>query len=79
IGVGMRLERGCPKSLFRPGSSTVVLLFQSGRVRFCQDILANLRRTDVRSYYSEGWGPTLVETDVAVRSTIARAVPGGGR
>lgn len=79
IGVGMRLERGCPKSLFRPGSSTVVLLFQSGRVQFCPDILANLKRTDVRSYYSEGWGPTLVETDVAVRSTIARAVPGGGR
>ena len=78
VRVGMRIERGCPKSLFRPGSSTVVLLFQPGRIRFCKDIMTNLRRTDVRSRYSDGRGLTLVETEVAVRSTIARAIPGGG-
>ena len=77
IRAGMQLERGCPKSLFRPGSSTVVLIFQSGRVRFSDDLLSNLRRTDVRSCYSEGWAMTLVETDVAVRSTIAQAAEGG--
>ena len=73
---GMRLERGCPKSLFRPGSSTVVLVFQAGRVRFCDDIVANLRRPDVRSLFSAGGGGCAVETDVRVRETIARAAPG---
>jgi len=79
VTTGMRLERGCPKSLFRPGSSTVVLMFQPGRVLFCDDLVANLQRTDVRSCYSTGWGQFLVETDVAVRSTIACAVQGGVR
>ena len=79
VRVGMRVERGYPKSLFRPGSSTIVLLFQPGRIRFCKDIVTHLRRADVRSCYSAGWGQTLVETDVAVRSTIARMVPGGGQ
>ena len=79
VRTGMWLERGCPKSLFRPGSSTVVLMFQPGRVRFCDDLVANLQRADVQSCYSAGWGQSVVETDVAVRSTIARAVRGGGR
>ena len=78
VNIGMRVERGCPKSLFRPGSSTVVLLFQPGRIQFCMDIVTHLRRADVRSCYSDGWGQALVETDVAVRSTIASAIPGGG-
>ena len=77
--IGLRVERGCPKSRFRPGSSTVVLLFQEGRIRFRRDILDNLRRADVPSCYSKAWGGALVETDVEVRSTIARAVPGVGR
>ena len=77
VSEGLRLTRGCPKSLFRPGSSTVVLLFQPGRIRFSEDLVVNLRRPDVRSCYSEGAGGAVVETDVAVRSSIARAVPGG--
>lgn len=74
---GLHLSRGCPKSLFRPGSSTVVLLFQPGRILFSEDLVVNLRRADVRSCYSDGEGGAVVETDVAVRSTIARVVPGG--
>ncbi len=74
IRAGMLLERGCPKSLFRPGSSTVVLLFQRDRVRFSEDLLRNVRRHDVQSCYSRGWGEPVVETDVAVRASIARAV-----
>jgi phosphatidylserine decarboxylase len=75
----MHLERGAPKSLFRPGSSTVVLIFEPGRVRFCKDIVANLRRSDVRSHYSAAGSRSLVETDVLVRSTIARPVRGAAR
>jgi phosphatidylserine decarboxylase len=71
---GMFLKRGRPKSLYYPGSSTDVLLFQKGRVRFCDDLIQNRDRTDVASRYSVGFGRPLVETDVRVRSLIARAI-----
>jgi phosphatidylserine decarboxylase len=70
IETGMFLTRGCPKSLFRPGSSTTVLLFQEGRVEFCADLIRNLYRNDIASRYSLGLGRPLVETDIKVRSTI---------
>jgi phosphatidylserine decarboxylase len=69
---GMFLERGCPKSLFRPGSSTTVLLFQQDRVEFAADLIFNTHRTDVESRYSQVLGESLVETDVKVRSVIGR-------
>ncbi|MBN1141915.1 MAG: phosphatidylserine decarboxylase [Deltaproteobacteria bacterium] len=64
------LERGCPKSLFRPGSSTDVLIFQQERIRFARDLLENQRRTDVRSRFSTGFGRPLAETELRVRSLI---------
>ena len=70
---GMWLERGRPKSLFRPGSSTVVLLFQPGRLELDRDILANQSRPGVRSRFCRGFGLPLVETEVMVRSGIGRA------
>jgi phosphatidylserine decarboxylase len=72
IAAGMFLEKGCPKSLYRPGSSVDVLLFQAGRVIFSADILANMRRRDVTSRYTLHFRSPLVETDVKVRSEIAR-------
>jgi phosphatidylserine decarboxylase len=69
---GMFVERGCPKSLYRPGSSVDVLIFQRGRVAFSADILANLRRKDVTSRYTRNFRVPLVETDVKVRSEIGR-------
>ena len=71
---GMFLAKGQPKSLFRPGGSTVVLLFQAGRVVFDDDLLANLRAPGVSSRFSRGLGRPLVETEVRVRSRIGRAV-----
>jgi hypothetical protein len=38
---GMMLQVGAPKALFRPGSSTVVLLFEPGRIRFAEDLVRN--------------------------------------
>jgi phosphatidylserine decarboxylase len=67
----MMLPIGAPKALFRPGSSTVVLLFQPGRIRFAQDLLQNQQRSGVHSRYSAPFGQPLVETDVAVRSLLA--------
>lgn len=70
---GLFMRRGCVKSLFRPGSSTVVLLFQKGRIQFAEDIIRNLHHPGVESRFSRGLGRPLVETDVKVRSLIGRA------
>lgn len=71
---GLFLEKGRPKSLYRPGSSTDILLFQPERIRFCEDLLDNLRRPGVSSRFSKGFGTPLVETDIRVRSLIGRAL-----
>ena len=70
IQIGMMIEKGRPKSLYRPGSSTDVLLFEPGRVAFCEDLVRNRFRPGVKSRFSQGFGRALVETDVRVRSTI---------
>lgn len=77
LQLGMFLRRGAPKSLYRPGSSTDVLLFQRGRICFDDDIVANMRRQGVASRFTRGFGVPLVETDLAVRSSIARARDSG--
>ena len=74
IEIGMLVEKGCPKSLYRPGSSTDVLLFEPGRVNFAPDLLNNRLRRDVSSRFSAGFQKPLVETDIQVRSLLARAV-----
>ena len=71
VQVGPYLQRGCPKSLFRPGSSVNVIIFQKDRVDFSPDIVRNLLRSDVNSRYSNNFQQPLVETDVKVRSPIA--------
>jgi phosphatidylserine decarboxylase len=71
VGTGLFVKKGVPKSLFRPGSSTVVLIFQKERVRFADDIAANMFNPGAESIFSRGFGKSLVETDVKVRSFIA--------
>ena len=68
---GMFLKKGQPKSLYRPGSSTDVLIFEPGRIRFAADLVANQQRRDVASRFSHGFGTPLVETEVAVCSLLA--------
>ena len=68
---GLTVSRGAPKSLYRPGSSTTVLLFEPGRVAFSPDLLKNLNHHQAQSRFSIGFGHPLVETDVPLRSTIA--------
>lgn len=77
VEIGMRVERGAVKSLYRPGSSTDVLIFQPGKVRFAADLLENQRRVDIASRFSLGFGQSLVETEVRVRSLIARPAAAG--
>ncbi|HOJ70676.1 MAG TPA: phosphatidylserine decarboxylase [Syntrophorhabdaceae bacterium] len=71
---GIFLKRGQPKSLFRPGSSTTILLFQRDRVAFSPDLIKNSRRHDIANIYSRGFGTPLVETDVKVRSPIGKKI-----
>ncbi len=72
VAPDMLLEKGQPKSLFRPGSSTTVLLFEPGRVRFADDLIRNMRRQDVASRFTAAFHKPLVETDVEVRSLLGR-------
>ena len=69
---GLFVHKGCPKSLYRPGSSTDVLIFKEGRIDFSADLISNSRRPGVRSRFSTGSGIPLIETDVRVRSPLAR-------
>jgi phosphatidylserine decarboxylase len=50
-------------------------VFQKGRVRFSDDLLLNQKRAEVQSRFTLGFGIPLVETEVKVRSLIARPVP----
>ncbi|MDD5525690.1 MAG: hypothetical protein PHV90_10665, partial [Smithella sp.] len=52
---------------------TVVLIFQKDRVRFADDITANMSSPDAQSIFSLGFGKSLVETEVRVRSYIGSA------
>ncbi len=70
---GMFCAKGAPKSLYRPGSSTDVLIFQPGRIRFAEDLVRNMHAANIESRFSLGFGRPLVETDVRIRSQIGRA------
>ncbi len=72
VSSGMFLKRGCPKSLYRPGSSTDILIFQKDRIVFTEDILINRLNGNAMSRYTLGFGEPMVETDVKVRSLIAK-------
>lgn len=71
VETGMFLAKGQPKSLYRPGSSTDILVFQPGRISFAPDLVQNAERSDITSRFSQGFGRPLVETDLRVRSLIA--------
>ncbi|MBU0994154.1 MAG: phosphatidylserine decarboxylase [Proteobacteria bacterium] len=71
---GMLLKKGQPKSLYRPGSSVDVVIFEKNKIRFSKDILRNLNRTDVNSRFSRHFQKSLVETEVKVRSPIAERI-----
>ena len=74
VATGMFIRKGSPKSLYSPGSSTDLVLFQSRRVRFDEDIVTNMFRAGVQSRFSQGLGQPLVETEVQVRSQIGVAL-----
>jgi phosphatidylserine decarboxylase len=74
VKTGMFLHKGAPKSLYRPGSSTDVLIFQQGRINFAEDLVGNMSSTKAGSRFSQGFGKPLVETDVRLRSFVASGI-----
>lgn len=73
VSRGMFLNKGCPKSVYRPGSSTDILVFEPGRIEFAEDLVRNRFCAAVESRYTRGFGAPLAETDIKVRSLIARS------
>jgi phosphatidylserine decarboxylase len=69
---GMFVRKGAPKSRYRPGSSTDILIFQKGRIEFTQHLIENSRSSRVHSRYTIGFGQPVCESEVRVRETIAR-------
>jgi phosphatidylserine decarboxylase len=72
------VPRGAPVSLFRPGSSTSIVLWDGRRAAMGDDLLRNSRRTDLRSRFSDWLGRPWVETQVAVRQSVTQLVSKGG-
>lgn len=72
VTAGMFLKKGSVKSLFRPGSSVDILLFEKDRIMFSDDLVRNSGRTDVQSRFTAHFDRALIETDVKVRSEIGR-------
>ncbi len=74
LRVGSFVPRGAPVSLFQPGSSTSIVLWDGQRSTICEELIANSRRTDLRSRFSDWLGQPWVETQVAVRQSISESV-----
>lgn len=73
VAIGLFLHKGQPKSLYQPGSSTDILIFQRHRMRFAEDLLRNQLRSNVSSRFTLGFEKPLIETDLKVRSLIGHA------
>jgi phosphatidylserine decarboxylase len=71
LSPGMSVKRGQPKSLYKPGSSVDILIFQKGKIRFWGDILLNRTTTGASNRYSDWLGRPAIETDLDVRSPVA--------
>jgi len=71
---GMFLKKGQPKSLFRPGSSVDILIFEKGRVQFDSDLIENCVKSGIETRFMKSFSRPVVETDIKVRSSIGKAL-----
>ena len=69
---GMFIKKGQPKSQYRPGSSTDILIFQKNKIKFNDDIISNMKNKTISSRYTLGFNEGCAETEITVRSTIAK-------
>ncbi len=68
----MVLKKGCPKSLFKPGSSTVIVFFEKDRVSFSKDLVQNRINLNRENLFNNQVDIRLIETEVKVREEIGR-------
>ena len=73
VSPGLFVKAGQPKSLFRPGSSTTVIIFEQDRCEFSPDLLENRNRQDVTSRFNHHFQHPLVETEIHLRETMGKA------
>ena len=73
---GMWVERGSPVSLFRPGSSTSIVLWKGSRAAIASELIANSERADLRSRFSDWLQTAWVETALRVRQPISESTQG---
>jgi phosphatidylserine decarboxylase len=71
---GMFLIKGQPKSLFRPGSSIDILVFEKGRMQFDSDLVENSLKTGIQTRFMKSFERPVVETEIKVRSSIGKAL-----
>ncbi|MGC8925710.1 MAG: phosphatidylserine decarboxylase [Calditerrivibrio sp.] len=68
---GLFLKKGQPKSVYRPGSSTDVVLFEKGRIEFDDDLIAFSQNSHNKSRYTYGFNIPITEIKIKVRERIA--------
>jgi phosphatidylserine decarboxylase len=73
---GQWVERGMPVSLFRPGSSTSVILWHGSRAKVASDLVSNSARAHLRSRFSDWLQSAWVETALQVRQSISETHAG---
>lgn len=75
VAPGLFVRRGRPMGYFAPGSSTVVALFQPGRVLVDSDLTALMARDDIPTLYTEDvFGRRIAEVAVRVNESFATGV-----
>ncbi len=74
--VGDFIPRGSPVSMFRPGSSTSIVLWNGERASMTPELIENAQRRDLSSRFSDWLGQPWVETQIHVRQAIASASAG---
>ncbi|ADR19527.1 phosphatidylserine decarboxylase [Calditerrivibrio nitroreducens] len=67
---GLFLKKGQPKSVYRPGSSTNVVLFEKNRIEFDHDLIAFSQNSQTKSRYTYGFNVPITETKIKVRERI---------
>lgn len=74
LKIGDFVKKGQPKSVYKPGSSTDIIIFEKDKVAFDDDILFHTRRKDLFTRYTLGFGKAIVEIKVRVRERIGRRI-----
>ena len=76
---GMFLKKGQPKSLFRPGSSVDILIFEKGRIEFDSDLIENSMKSGIKTRFMNSFTRPVVETEIKVRSSIGKVLKRGDK